>query len=182
MELLSLGGFAKAVALAFGAAAIAPKPETGRTADLGAVIDHGAPRAALPFARSPEAVEIVATPRRTRIALEQTPPLPLAPKVAAKRFVAWMQAQGWHGERAWAGKNGVWDYYLLHCACEDLAPLPDNLFAAQLARIVPKRIVRARIEGMPGRPTFYAIPPAPEPRAPVQAQQKTGSGRQRSAA
>lgn len=87
--------------------------------------------------------------------------MPLAPAEAARQFVAWMQDLGRVGWRPWRGDEGVWSYYLAHCAEADLQPIPDQLLANALAQIAPKKLVRDRSSGEMERITLYDLPAAP---------------------
>lgn len=97
----------------------------------------------------------------------RVPPPPLSPAVAARSFVRWMQDWGLEGERPFAGPSGIWEFYLWHCKEHELTPIPDNMFAQALAKLVPKRLVRMRLEGKLERPTYYSIPKAKTPAAVV---------------
>jgi hypothetical protein len=89
------------------------------------------------------------------------PPPPSAPRkptVAARRFVSFLQDEGFTGDQRWAGKNGLWDLYLWHCYEENTTPLPNNVFGEALGKIAVKRLVRDYTSGKLQRPTVYHIP------------------------
>lgn len=201
----TVGGALKALALAFGAGSIAAPAFTrsGRTAGAGE--GHLPPSLVLPFARCPDALELMpelpmppppAAPavgeiwRDERGAIHRDEhgrvyrakrdvggrAIPLLPKIAAGRFVAWLQEHGLDGDRPWAGANGVWELYLWHCDEERLTAIPDNMLGAALDRLCVKRLVRDYSSGKLRRPTYYTIPqtPAakPAPKRPPQRTQK----------
>jgi hypothetical protein len=92
--------------------------------------------------------------------------LPLSPPAAAQRFRDWMLAWGFTGTREWSGPNGLWEYYRWHCADEKLQPIPDQLLANALAKIVAKKQVRDHSSGSLRRISTYCIE-APTPPAKV---------------
>ena len=106
--------------------------------------------------------EVVAVPRRKRV----TPAPPPPAIVAARQFVAWMQVNGWAGQRLWRGADGIWEFYLWHCHFGDVQPVPDNVFGEALDELLQKGQARDRSTGKLQRLTYYVIP---EPAAVVQA-------------
>lgn len=98
-------------------------------------------------------------------AQRKPPAPPLAPKVAARRFVTWMQEHDFTGEKPTSGDNGIWAFYGWHCQEANVQPVPDNMFFEALARVIPRRQVRDRSSGKLKRNTYYTIPELPEPSA-----------------
>lgn len=99
---------------------------------------------------------------RARARSKPPPGPPLAPRIAAKRFVAWMQEHDFTGELPWGGAGGIWAFYGWHCHEANVQPVPDNMFAAALERVVLRRQVRDRSTGKLRRFTYYVIPALPE--------------------
>lgn len=120
------------------------------------------PRLVLPQARNREAVDVTPVPIK-KVRAQLATPLP--PRVAAKRFVVWMQEHEFHGERPWSGGDGIWAFYGWHCDDERLTAIPDNMFAAALDDLLDKRLVRDRSTGKLRRLTYYRIEELPEPSA-----------------
>ena len=83
---------------------------------------------------------------------------PLSPAAAVRRFVAWMNAQEFVGERTW---RALLDFYSWHCEEESLVPLPASLlgsrFATELAKMCSRGQVQVRENGRVQRLTTYTI-------------------------
>lgn len=136
-------------------ASVARQPATPRNA--------ASPRVALaPALDRPRSIELTASAPAGGRPKRPPPAPPLAPRIAAKRFVVWMQDHGFTGEKPWGGPSGIWAFYGWHCHEANVQPVPDNMFAAALEREVNRRQVRDRSSGKLRRFTYYLIPDLPE--------------------
>jgi hypothetical protein len=96
----------------------------------------------------------------------KTPPIspPRERGVATRRFIPWMQDNGFVGDFGWRPlpndpkRGSIWDYYELHCSEERTTPLPYLIIARELGALKLRRQVRFGAH----RLAVYHIPAAPE--------------------
>jgi hypothetical protein len=112
-------------------------------------VDHQLP--------APPVIDLAAE-RAKRDTPPEPPRPPLPPAAAAKRFLAFLQDEGFVGDQAWGGRRGLWQTYLWHCDEDRLTPIPDNLLGEAFGKLARKRLVRDRSSGKLRRLTYYSVP------------------------
>lgn len=175
--MLEFAGFIKAAALAF-----AFRPSAASRVERRALPGFDAP------AKPSEVITLAEhrsiEPKATSPS-KLPPSAPRKPAVAARRFLAWLEAEGYAEpgqELFWSNgptypyrdpknpgsETGIWELYRWHCRDDNTISIPETRLAEALGKLCKKRLVRDYSTGKLRRLTVYRVPdgarPAEQPR------------------